>query len=64
MKGWSILGAMKYIFKGKDINLRAKALIYIGGPINALMWGADHGTYQSIISRSSVPFTTQPWDGY
>jgi hypothetical protein len=32
---------MKHLFKGKDINLRAKALLYIGGPFNALLWGAE-----------------------
>jgi hypothetical protein len=37
---WGILGAMKHFFKAKDVDLRAKALLYIGGPINALLWGA------------------------
>jgi hypothetical protein len=27
MKAWSALGAMNHFFKGKDIDLRAKALL-------------------------------------
>lgn len=30
-KAWSVLGAMKHFFKGKDVDLRAKALLYVGG---------------------------------
>jgi hypothetical protein len=40
-KAWSVMGAMKHFFKGKDVDLRAKALLYIGGPLNALLWGAE-----------------------
>ncbi len=40
-KAWSVLGAMKHFFKGKDVDLRAKALLYVGGPLNALLWGAE-----------------------
>jgi hypothetical protein len=40
-KARSVLGAMKNFFKCKDVDLRAKALLYIGGPINALLWGAE-----------------------
>ncbi len=28
-KAWSILGAMKHFFKGKDVDLRARALLYM-----------------------------------
>ncbi len=41
MKAWSVLGAMKHFFKGKGINLRTKAFLYIGGPINTLLWKAE-----------------------
>jgi hypothetical protein len=34
------LSIMKHCFKGKDINIRAKALLYVRGPLNALLWGA------------------------
>jgi hypothetical protein len=40
-KAWSVLGAMKLFFKGKDVDLRAKVLLYVGGPLNALLWGAE-----------------------
>jgi hypothetical protein len=39
-KNCSILGAMKHFFKGKDFDLRAKALLYIAGPVNTLLFGA------------------------
>jgi hypothetical protein len=39
-KAWGILGAMKHFFKARDVDLRAKAQLYIRGWINALLWGA------------------------
>jgi hypothetical protein len=48
MKVWSVLRAMKHFCKGKDIDLRTKAHIYIGGPMNALLWELNHGIYRNI----------------
>jgi hypothetical protein len=32
---------MKNFFKGKNIDLRAKALLYVRGRLNVLLWGAE-----------------------
>jgi hypothetical protein len=38
---WSALGATRHFLRGKDVDLRAKALLYFGSPLNALLWGAE-----------------------
>jgi hypothetical protein len=48
-KAWSILGAMKHFFKCKDVNLRAKVLLNIRGPITALL------SYSWCISVAGQP---------
>jgi hypothetical protein len=63
MKAWSVLGAMKHFFKGKDIDLRAKALLYICGPINALLWGAESWslTKHNFKKLSAFHHTAMRW---
>jgi hypothetical protein len=34
-------GSHETFLHRKDVDLRAKALLYIGGPLNALIWGAE-----------------------
>ena len=60
MKAWSVLGAMKHLFKEKDIDFRAKALLYISGPINALLWGAASWNLTKHNLKKLTAFTTQP----
>jgi hypothetical protein len=63
MKALNVLGAMKHFFKGKDIDLRTKALLYICGPINALLWGGESWnlTKHNLNNLSAFHHTAMRW---
>ena len=40
-KAWSVIGAMKFVLKNKDVDLNTKIFLYITAPLQALLWGAE-----------------------
>ena len=38
------MGLLRYFFTSKDEDRRVKYWIYATGPLNALLWGSNHGT--------------------
>jgi hypothetical protein len=40
-KAKSILGASRHFFDNKDVDHRVKALIYVAGLLNAILWGCE-----------------------
>ena len=40
-KAWSVIGAMKFVLKNKDIDINTKVFLYTNAPLQALLWGAE-----------------------
>ena len=40
-KAWSVIGAMKFVLKNKDVNLNTKIFLYTTAPLQVLLWGAE-----------------------
>jgi len=40
-KAWSVIGAMKFILRNKDVDLNTKIFLYTTAPLQALLWGAE-----------------------
>jgi hypothetical protein len=40
-KACSVIGAMKFILKNKDVDLNTKIFLYTTAPLQALLWGAE-----------------------
>ena len=55
---------MKHFLKNKDIDLRSKVLLYMTGPLNALLWGCESWNLSKKTLTNSTFSITQPSDGY
>ena len=40
-QAWSVIGVMKHFLTNRDVDLRSKVLLYMTGPLNALLWGCE-----------------------